>query len=107
MISTLLALALVVLLPLALPLLLIGLVLRLVLLPLKIVGFALRLVFKLVFGVFGLVFGVFGLVLALLAVGGFVLLLPLLPVLFVAAGIWLVARAFRPRPAMLAVARRA
>jgi hypothetical protein len=100
MISTLLALALLVFLPLALPLVLIGLVLRLVLLPLKIVGFALRLVFKVLFGVFGLAF-------ALLAVGAFVVLLPLLPLLFIAGGIWLVARAVRPRPVMVAVARRA
>ena len=100
MISTLLALALIVFLPLALPLLLIGLVLRLVFLPLKIVAFALRLVFTVLFSVFGLAFG-------LLAVAAFVVALPLLPVLFIAAGIWLVVRAFRPRPAMLAVARRA
>jgi hypothetical protein len=100
MISTLLTLALLVILPLALPLLLIGMVLKLVLLPLKIVGFAVRLVFKVLFGVFGLAF-------VLLAVGAFVVLLPLLPLLFIAAGIWLVARAVRPRPAMVAGARRA
>ena len=73
------------------PLLIVGLVLRLVLglvlLPLKLAGFAIRL------GL-GVVFGLIGLILA-----GTVLLIPLLPVVAVAFGVWLIFRLSRRHPA--------
>jgi len=74
------------------PLLIVGLALKLalalVLIPFKVAGLAIRLAL-------GLVFGVVGLILA----GTAVLLIPLLPILFLAAGIWLIVRLTRPRPA--------
>ena len=74
------------------PLLIVGLVLKLalalVLIPFKVAGLAIRLAL-------GLVFGVVGLILA----GTAVLLIPLLPILFLAAGIWLIVRLTRPHPA--------
>ena len=74
------------------PLLILGLVLKLalglVLIPFRVAGLAIRLAL-------GLVFGVVGLILA----GTAVLLLPLLPILFLAAGIWLIVRLTRPDPA--------
>jgi len=74
------------------PLLILGLVLRLalglVLIPFKVAGLAIRLVL-------GLAFGVVGLVLA----GTAVLLIPLLPILFLAGGVWLIVRLSRPHPA--------
>jgi hypothetical protein len=73
------------------PLIIVGLVLRLVLglvlLPFRIAGFAIRL------GL-GVAFGLIGMLLA-----GTVLLIPLLPVLAVALGIWLIVRLGRRRPA--------
>ena len=76
------------------PLLLVGLVLRLVLglvlLPFQIAGFAIRLTF-------GLVAALVGLVLA-----GAVLLIPLLPIIALIGGIWLIVRlSRRHQPARL------
>jgi hypothetical protein len=77
------------------PLLIVGLVLRLViglvLLPFQIAGFAIRLTL-------GLIAVVVGLVLA-----GTVLLIPLLPIVALALGIWFIFRwVRRPQPARLA-----
>lgn len=73
------------------PLLLLGFLLRLAIglafLPFRIAGLAIRLVF-------GLVVGIVGLILA-----GTLLLIPLLPVVAVVAGIWLIVRLSRPHPA--------
>jgi len=73
------------------PLLLVGIVLRLliglVLLPLQLAGFAIRL------GL-GLAVGLIGLILA-----GAVLLIPLLPIVFLVGGIWLIVRLSRRHPA--------
>ena len=73
------------------PLLLLGLLLRLAIgvafLPFRIAGLAIRLAF-------GLVVGIVGLILA-----GTLLLIPLLPVVAVVAGIWLIVRLSRPHPA--------
>ncbi|HET7358776.1 MAG TPA: hypothetical protein VFJ04_01390 [Rhodanobacteraceae bacterium] len=74
-----------------------------------VAGAVLMLVFKLVFGVIGGVFSVIGGLIALL-VGGTVMLamlpvfafmlLPLcLPLLLIAAVVWLIVRAAHPRPA--------
>jgi hypothetical protein len=76
------------------PLLLIGLVLRLVLglvlLPFQIAGFAIRLTL-------GLVVALVGVILA-----GAVLLIPLLPIIALVGGIWLIFRLSRRRaPAQL------
>jgi len=72
------------------PLLILGLVLRLVvglvLLPFQIAGFAIRLTL-------GFVLGLVGLILA-----GAVLLIPLLPVLALLGGIWLIFRLSRRHP---------
>ena len=80
-----------------LPLLLLKLVLFVVLLPFKILG----LVFKVLFGVVGVVgsvlMAVVGAVFSVLAVAFVVLLIPLLPLVVIGAGIWLVARAARPQ----------
>jgi len=77
------------------PLLLVGLALRLaiglVLIPFQLAGFAIRLVVGLAAG---LVVGLVGLILA-----GILLLIPLLPVLAVVAGIWLIVRLSRRQPA--------
>jgi hypothetical protein len=107
MMAMLTALAMLILLPIVLPFLLIGLVLRLVFLPLKLLSFAVRVVFKVVGLAAAIVFAVLGVGLGLLVVAAFAIVLPLLPLLLIAAGIWLVARAIRPQPAVLAVARRA
>jgi hypothetical protein len=73
------------------PLMLIGLALRvaigLALLPFKIAGLAIRLTV-------GLVIGLFGLILA-----GAMLLIPLLPIVAVICGIWLIVRLSRRQPA--------
>ena len=73
------------------PLLIVGIVLRLliglVLLPLQLAGFAIRL------GL-GLAVGLIGLILA-----GAVLLIPLLPIVFLVGGIWLIVRLSRRHPA--------
>jgi len=76
------------------PLLLVGLVLRLViglvLLPFLIAGFAIRLTFGLVAGLVGLI------------LGGAVLLIPLLPIIALVGGIWLIFRlSRRPAPVRL------
>jgi len=74
------------------PLLILGLVLKLalglVLIPFRVAGLAIRLAL-------GMVFGVVGLILASTAV----LLIPLLPILFLVGGIWLIVRLTRPDPA--------
>ena len=74
-----------------LPLFLVGILLRLliglVLLPLQLAGFAIRL------GL-GLAVGLIGLILA-----GAVLLIPLLPIVFLVGGIWLIVRLSRRHPA--------
>jgi len=73
------------------PLLLVGLVLRLAiglaLIPFRIAGFAIRLML-------GLVVGLVGLILA-----GAVLLIPLLPIIALVGGIWLIFRLGRRHPA--------
>jgi hypothetical protein len=72
------------------PLLLLGLVLRLViglvLLPFQIAGFAIRLTFGLVAAVVALI------------VAGAVLLIPLLPILALVGGLWLIFRLSRRHP---------
>ena len=81
-----------------LPLMLLKLVLGLILLPFKLLG----LVFRVVFGILGLVFGLLfsgvGLVLALLVAVGVALLVPLLPIVLIGVGIWLLVRSSTPRP---------
>jgi hypothetical protein len=72
----------------------------LLILPFKILGFVLRLVFGIVGAVVGLLFSGLGLGLAVLAVVAVAILAPLLPILLVGMGIWLVVRAARPRPAV-------
>jgi len=81
-----------------LPLLILKVVLGLIWLPFKLLGFVLRLVFGLVFGVIGLVFSAAGVVLALLLAVGLALVVPLLPVLAIGFGIWLLVRAASPKP---------
>lgn len=80
-----------------LPLMLLKLVLGLILLPFKLLG----LVFRVVFGILGLVFGLLfsgvGLVLALLVAVGVALLVPLLPIVLIGVGIWLLVRSSGPR----------
>jgi hypothetical protein len=87
---------------LLLPLMILGLALRLlvgiVVLPFKLAGFALKLTFGLVAGVLALVLGLGIAIVAVLAVGA-VLLIPLIPVLLVAGGLWLVWRLARPKSA--------
>ena len=89
--SALLILGLLVGFLLVIPLLILGFLLRLliglILLPLKIAGFAIRL------GV-GLALGL----LALIAAGA-VLLIPLLPIVFLIGGVWLIFRLSRRQPA--------
>jgi len=74
------------------PLLILGLVLKLVLglvlIPFKVAGLAIRLAL-------GMAFGLVALVLA----GSAVLLIPLLPILFLAGLIWLIVRLSRRQPA--------
>jgi len=73
------------------PLLILGFVLRLVvglvLIPFQLVGFAIRLGLGLAVGLVGLV------------VAGAVLLIPLLPIVFLVGGIWLIVRLSRRHPA--------
>ena len=83
---------------LAVPILLLGVMLRLVFaiafLPLRLAGLALKLTFGLAFGVVGLVLGLVALVVGCVVMGA-VLLIPLLPVLLLAAFVWLVYRLTR------------
>jgi hypothetical protein len=86
---------------LLIPLMIVGLALRLlfgiVLLPFKLAGLAIKLTFGLVAGVVALVVGLAVVVAAVLAVGA-VLLIPLIPVLLAAGGLWLIWRLARRRP---------
>ncbi len=79
---------------LVVPLLLVGLILRLVIglaiLPIRLAALVIRLGLGLAFG------------LAAIAVGGTLLLIPLLPVLLLAGAIWLVFRIVRGRPVRMA-----
>jgi len=79
-----------------LPLLLIKLALGLVLLPFRLIGLVFKVVFGVVFGVVGLVFRLLfsgvGLVLALLFAVTLAVLVPLLPVLLIGGGLWLLIR---------------
>ena len=100
MLGTLLGLAMLAMLPLVFVLVLVKVALALLFLPFKILGFVLRLVTGVLGAVFGLVFSGLGLGLAALAVVAVVVLVPLLPVVLLGAGIWLVVRASRPRPAV-------
>jgi hypothetical protein len=85
-----------------LPLMLIKLVLGLIFLPFKLLGFVFRVVFGVTFGVVGLVFQLLfsgvGLVLALLVLVGLALLVPLIPILLIGAGLWLLVRSTSRRP---------
>jgi hypothetical protein len=81
-----------------LPLLLLKLILGLIWLPFKLLGFALRLVFGLVFGIIGLVFSGAGLLVVLLFVVAFAVVIPLLPILLIGVGLWLLVRAAAPKP---------
>lgn len=92
---------------LLIPLMILGAVLRLVLgiafLPIRLAGFAVKLTFGLVLGLVGAVVGLALLLAGLLALGA-VVLVPLLPFLAIAGGIWLVWRIVRrPRLAHPAV----
>jgi hypothetical protein len=73
------------------PLLILGFLLRLViglvLLPFQLAGFAIRLGLGLAVGLVGLI------------LGGAVLLIPLLPIVFLVGGIWLIVRLSRRHPA--------
>jgi hypothetical protein len=84
-----------------LPLVALGLLLRvvvgLVLLPFKLVGMVFGLVFGIAGAVFGLAIAAITVVVTLLALGT-VLLIPLLPILLVVAGLYLLFRMTRPRP---------
>ena len=79
------------------PLILLKLVVWLVLLPFKLVG----LLVKVAFGIVGLVGSILmtvaGAVFGVLAVAFVVLLIPLLPLVLIAGGIWLLVRASRPQ----------
>jgi hypothetical protein len=85
-----------------LPLILLKVVLGLIFLPFRLLGLVFRIVFGVTFGVVGLVFRLLfsaaGLVLALLVVVGVALLVPLLPVLLIGVGLWLLLRPTAPRP---------
>ena len=87
-----------------LPLILLKLVLGLLFLPFKLVGLVFRVVFGVTFGLLGLVFRVLfsgvGLVLALLVAVGVALLVPLLPILLIGVGLWLLLRSSARRPPM-------
>ena len=76
------------------------LALGLVLLPFKILGAVFHVVFGVVGGVFRVLFSGIGVVLFVLAALAFVVLAPLLPLLILGVGVWVVARAFR-RPALV------
>ena len=73
------------------PLMILAFVLRLlvglVLIPFQLVGFAIRLGLGLAVGLVGLI------------VAGTVLLIPLLPIVFLGVGIWLIVRLSRRQPA--------
>jgi hypothetical protein len=81
-----------------LPLILLKLVLGLILLPFKLLGLVFRVVFGVLGFVFGLLFSGVGLVLGLLIAIGVALLVPLLPVVLIGVGIWLLVRSASPRP---------
>jgi len=85
-----------------LPLILIKLVLGLIFLPFKLLGLVFRVVFGVTFGVLGLVFRVLfsgvGLVLALLVAVGVALLVPMIPIILVGVGLWLLVRSTTRRP---------
>ena len=87
---------------LLIPLMILGLALRLlvgiIVLPFKLAGLAIKLTFGLVAGIVALVVGVAAVFAAALAVGA-VLLIPLIPVLLAAGGLWLIWRLARRRPA--------
>jgi hypothetical protein len=79
-----------------LPLLLLKLVLGLIFLPFKLLGLVFRVVFGVTFGILGLVFKVLfsgvGLVLALLFVAAVAVLVPLIPILMIGGGLWVLFR---------------
>ena len=100
MLGTLVGLAMLVTLPLVFVLVLVKVALALLFLPFKILGFVLRAVTGVLGAVFGLVFSGLGLGLGVLAFLAFAVLIPLLPVVLLGVGIWLVVRALRPRPAV-------
>lgn len=89
------------------PLMIVALALRIalgiLLLPFKLAGLALKFTFGLLAGIVGVGLCAAALV-AVLVVAGAVLLIPFLPLLFVAGGIWLIWRiARRPAPGLGAV----
>jgi len=100
MIASLLFLAIFFGMVVALPILLLSLVFRVVfgvlLLPFHLLGAVVRVFFGLAGGVFRLLFGAAGLLTFGVAALFFLVFLPLLPLFIIGAGIWLVARAFRP-----------
>lgn len=103
MIGTLLLLVIVagavVLIPLLALRIAFGLAWTILLLPFKLLGVAVKLLLGLFGLVFKLVFGAFGLVLGLLAVVVALVFAPLLPLLLLLGGLWLLARLIRgPRP---------
>jgi hypothetical protein len=85
-----------------LPLMLIKLVLGLIFLPFKLLGLVFRVVFGVTFGVVGLVFRLLfsgvGLVLALLVAVGVALLVPMIPIILIGVGLWLLVRSTTRRP---------
>ena len=100
MLGTLVGLAMLVTLPLVFVLVLVKVALALLFLPFKILGFVLKLVTGVLGAVCGLVFSGLGLGLAVLAFVAFAVLIPLMPLVLLGAGIWLVVRATRQRPAV-------
>ena len=103
MIEALLALMLVVAVPVILVVITVKLAMTLLFLPFKILGFLFRMVFGVVGAVFGLIFSGLGLGLAVLSMVAVAILAPLLPILLVGLGIWLVVRATRTRTAVQVV----
>ena len=87
----LLLLAMILLVPLMVVGFLLRVVFAVVLLPIRLAGLALKLTFGLVFGLVGLVVGAIALAIAFVVFGA-ILLVPLLPFLLLAGGIWLVWR---------------
>jgi hypothetical protein len=85
-----------------LPLILIKLVLGLIFLPFKLLGLVFRVVFGVTVGRVGLVFRLLfsgvGLVLALLVAVGVALLVPLVPIVLIGVGLWLLVRSTTRRP---------
>jgi len=85
-----------------LPLILIKLVLGLIFLPFRLLGLVLRVVFGVTFGLVGLVFRLLfsgvGVILALLVVVGVALLVPLIPIVLIGVGLWLLVRSTARRP---------